>query len=84
MIVHFDPKHQKFNKLTTILTIECFLDTYQVGRVFFVVFEGSINCHKVYLYLEQKFINSFLLPNNIFRHKLFLSCDRRIVKYSLY
>ena len=84
MIVHFDPKPQKFNKLTTILTIECFIDTNQAGRVFFVVLEGFIDCYKMYLYLEQKYTNSFLRPNSISRHKLFLSCDGRVVKYSLY
>ena len=75
MIVHFDPKHQKFNKLTTILSLECFIDTNQDGRVFIVVFEESIDCYKMYLHLEQKYINSFLLSNSIYRHELFLLCD---------
>ena len=54
MMVHFDPKHQKFNKLTTIIPIECFIDTNQGGRVFIVVFEESIDCYKMYLHLEHK------------------------------
>jgi len=54
MMVHFDPKLQKFNKLTTIIPIECFIDTNQGGRVFIVVFEESIDCYKMYLHLEHK------------------------------
>lgn len=42
MIVHFDPKLGKFNRFTTILGIECFIDKNQDGRVFFVVFEGLL------------------------------------------